>query len=68
MKYSAGTIILDDSGAETTVLCLRAYSNWDFPKGELEKGEKEITAASIDILTSWPSPVFALWNSAAFIA
>jgi len=45
MKYSAGTIILDMSGAETTVLCLRAYSNWDFPKGELEKGEKEITAA-----------------------
>ena len=45
MKYSAGTIIIDESGPEKTVLCLRAYSNWDFPKGQLEEGEAAITAA-----------------------
>ena len=45
MKYSAGTIIIDESGPEKTVLCLRVYSNWDFPKGQLEEGEAAITAA-----------------------
>ena len=45
MKYSAGTIIIDDSGSEKTILCLRSYSNWDFPKGQLEEGEAAIDAA-----------------------
>lgn len=45
MKYSAGTIIIDESGPERTVLCLRAYSDWDFPKGQLEDGESAISAA-----------------------
>ncbi len=45
MKYSAGTIIIDKAGPEKTVLCLRAYANWDFPKGELEKGEDLQSAA-----------------------
>ncbi len=45
MKYSAGIIIIDHNGPEKTVLCLRAYSNWDFPKGQLEEGEAAISAA-----------------------
>jgi len=45
MKYSAGTIIVDKSGPEKLALCVRAYANWDFPKGELEEGEAAITAA-----------------------
>jgi len=45
MKQSAGIIIVDESGPEKTVLCLRAYANWDFPKGELEEGEAAISAA-----------------------
>ena len=45
MKYSAGTLIVDHSEPEKTILCLRAYSNWDFPKGHLEENEAAITAA-----------------------
>ena len=40
MKESAGLILIDRKlSDEPTVLCLRAYSNWDFPKGEIESGE-----------------------------
>ena len=45
MKYSAGIIIIDESGPEKMVLCLRAYANWDFPKGQLEENESYIEAA-----------------------
>jgi bis(5'-nucleosidyl)-tetraphosphatase len=48
MIRSAGTIIVDlsnDAGDMGRVLCVRAYSNWDFPKGELEEGENLIQAA-----------------------
>ena len=42
MIQSAGTVIVDlslDAGDMGRVLCVRAYSNWDFPKGEVEEGE-----------------------------
>jgi len=48
MIQSAGTIIVDASLNEehlAKVLCVRAYNNWDFPKGELEQGEILIQAA-----------------------
>ena len=49
MIQSAGVAIVDlnleDPTAEATVLCVRAYANWDFPKGQLEKGESHIQAA-----------------------
>ena len=50
MIQSAGVAIVDinpggDPVAEPTVLCVRAYSNWDFPKGQLEEGESHIGAA-----------------------
>lgn len=45
MKYSAGILIVDHYGPEKTILCLRAYSNWDFPKGQLNKEESNVEAA-----------------------
>lgn len=48
MIQSAGVAIIDlnlGKEIEPTVLCVRAYSNWDFPKGQLEKEEVHIQAA-----------------------
>jgi len=45
MIQSAGVIVIDRSGSTPTVLCVRAYSNWDFPKGQLDEGESHIEAA-----------------------
>ena len=46
MKQSAGIILLDmTSTEEPRVLCLRAFKNWDFPKGRLEPGESHLQAA-----------------------
>ena len=49
MIHSAGIIIIDDEGPETKVLCVRAYSNWDFPKGQLEAGESHLEAAKREV-------------------
>ena len=45
MKQSAGIILLDVTQEPIKVLCLRAYSNWDFPKGQLDPGETYQEAA-----------------------
>ena len=49
MIQSAGVAVVDlsleDPTSEPTVLCVRAYSNWDFPKGRLEDGESHTGAA-----------------------
>lgn len=45
MKQSAGIILLDVTQETPTVLCLRAYANWDFPKGQLDPGETHQQAA-----------------------
>jgi len=49
MIQSAGVAIvdlnIDNPNTEPTVLCVRAYSNWDFPKGQQEEGEAIITTA-----------------------
>ena len=47
MIQSAGVIIVDFSNTESQgkVLCVRAYSNWDFPKGHVEQGETLAAAA-----------------------
>ena len=45
MEISAGIIVKDESCGEPTYLCVRAFSNWDFPKGRLEDGEGLVTAA-----------------------
>lgn len=48
MIQSAGYAIIDNVAG--TVLCVRAYANWDFPKGQLEKGESHAEAASREVL------------------
>ena len=45
MIQSAGIIVIDRSKKEPSILCVRAYSNWDFPKGQLDPGETHIEAA-----------------------
>ena len=45
MIQSAGVIVIDRSSSVPTVLCVRAYANWDFPKGQLDEGETHIEAA-----------------------
>ena len=45
MIHSAGVIVIDWNSPTPTVLCVRAYANWDFPKGRLEPGESHFAAA-----------------------
>ena len=49
MIQSAGVAVVDlnleNPTEEATVLCVRAYSNWDFPKGQLDPGESHVGAA-----------------------
>jgi 8-oxo-dGTP pyrophosphatase MutT (NUDIX family) len=45
MIQSSGVIVIDRQGQIPTVLCVRAYANWDFPKGQLDEGETHIEAA-----------------------
>ena len=46
MKLAAGVIVIDTKTQdEPTVLCLRAYNNWDFPKGEIGENEPPMAAA-----------------------
>jgi 8-oxo-dGTP pyrophosphatase MutT (NUDIX family) len=42
---SAGIVVVRQQGGEWRFLILRAYRNWDFPKGLLEPGEKPLAAA-----------------------
>jgi bis(5'-nucleosidyl)-tetraphosphatase len=49
MIQSSGVAIVDlnleEPLLEASVLCVRAYANWDFPKGQQEEGEAIITTA-----------------------
>ncbi len=45
MTQSAGIIVIDPGHVTPTVLCVRAYANWDFPKGHLEDEETHVEAA-----------------------
>ena len=42
---SAGVVVVRGNGPVQRVLVLRAYANWDFPKGQLEVGEQDLEAA-----------------------
>jgi 8-oxo-dGTP pyrophosphatase MutT (NUDIX family) len=44
-ERSAGIILVIDDGGEWRVLLLRAYRNWDFPKGVVKLGENPLQAA-----------------------
>jgi len=42
---SSGIIVLRRQGPQWRVLFLRAFRNWDFPKGELQPGEEPLAGA-----------------------
>lgn len=44
-RLSAGVIPVRFRDGEAQLLLLRAYRNWDFPKGEVEAGEAPLNAA-----------------------
>jgi bis(5'-nucleosidyl)-tetraphosphatase len=44
-RLSAGVVVARDTGQGVRFLLLRAYRNWDFPKGRVEPGEEPLAAA-----------------------
>ena len=44
-KLSCGAVVVRSTGPGWSTLMLRAYSNWDFPKGLREEGESPHEAA-----------------------
>ncbi len=45
MRLSAGLVIVRKESGKWKYLFLRAYRNWDFPKGEVEEGENPLETA-----------------------
>jgi len=45
MIQSSGVTVIDWSSQEPTVLAVRAYANWDFPKGQVDEGESLLETA-----------------------
>ena len=46
---AAGAVVFRRSDRGIRILLLRAYKNWDFPKGLVEPGENEISAAKREV-------------------
>ncbi len=44
-KLAAGAVVFRRTENGVRLLVLRAYKNWDFPKGMVEPGESELDAA-----------------------
>jgi 8-oxo-dGTP pyrophosphatase MutT (NUDIX family) len=44
-RFSAGVVVVHTAGSAVQYLLLRAYKNWDFPKGLVERGEQPLDAA-----------------------
>jgi bis(5'-nucleosidyl)-tetraphosphatase len=44
-KRAAGVVVVRDAADSPQVLLLRAYRNWDLPKGRLEPGETPLEGA-----------------------
>jgi 8-oxo-dGTP pyrophosphatase MutT (NUDIX family) len=44
-KRAAGAVVFRRTERGPRLLLLRAYKNWDFPKGMIEPGESELDAA-----------------------
>jgi 8-oxo-dGTP pyrophosphatase MutT (NUDIX family) len=44
-RLSAGVVVVNGAGSQRQLLLLRAYKNWDFPKGLVEAGEEPFAAA-----------------------
>jgi bis(5'-nucleosidyl)-tetraphosphatase len=48
-RLAAGMVIFRQMDGEWRCLMLRAYRNWDFPKGEVEAGEEPLAAARREV-------------------
>ena len=46
---AAGAVVFRRSDRGIRILLLRAYKNWDFPKGLVEPGESELDAARREV-------------------
>ena len=46
---SAGAVVFRRTGGGIKLLVLRAYNNWDFPKGLVESGEDMLSAAKREV-------------------
>jgi 8-oxo-dGTP pyrophosphatase MutT (NUDIX family) len=46
---AAGAVVFRHSEHGVRLLVLRAYKNWDFPKGRVEPGESELDAARREV-------------------
>ena len=46
---SAGAVVFRRTDSGVKLLVLRAYKNWDFPKGLVEEGEKELETARREV-------------------
>jgi 8-oxo-dGTP pyrophosphatase MutT (NUDIX family) len=44
-RFSAGVVVVHVAAGAVQYLLLRAYKNWDFPKGLVEPGEQPMEAA-----------------------
>jgi 8-oxo-dGTP pyrophosphatase MutT (NUDIX family) len=44
-RLSSGVVVLSGAASDRQLLLLRAYKNWDFPKGLVESGEEPFAAA-----------------------
>jgi 8-oxo-dGTP pyrophosphatase MutT (NUDIX family) len=44
-RLSAGVVVVRETADGARLLLLRAYRNWDFPKGQVEDGEDPLAAA-----------------------
>ena len=44
-RFSAGVVVVHVAQGRVQYLLLRAYKNWDFPKGLVEPGEQPLDAA-----------------------
>lgn len=45
LKRAAGVVVVRDAGGDWRYLLLRAYRNWDLPKGRLEPDEAPLAGA-----------------------
>jgi len=48
-KRAAGAVVFRRTAQGVRFLVLRAYANWDFPKGGVEPGESELDAARREV-------------------
>ncbi len=48
-RLSAGVVVVSGSAAQWHFLMLRAYRNWDFPKGMVDPGENPLIAARREV-------------------